>query len=74
MEASMAEVLIATSLADKIHEREIDNCAKAVLWCVRCSFDTFTCDFEDRGFREKILEGVVAPLRADYEHATGEKP
>lgn len=67
VEDSMTEVSIATRLADKIHEREMDNYAKAVLRCVRCNFDTFTCDFEDREFREKFFEGVVAPLRADYE-------
>ena len=70
MEDSMTEMSIATRLADSIHEREMDNYAKAVLRCVRCSFDTFSCDFQDRGFREKFFNGVVAPLRADYEYAT----
>jgi len=70
MEDSMTEVSIATRLADRIHEREMENYAKSVLRCVRCSFDTFSCDFEDRGFREKFFNGVVTPLRADYEYAT----
>jgi hypothetical protein len=71
MEDSMTEVSIAMRLAGKIHEREMDNYAKAVLRCVTCSFDTFTCDFGDRVFREKFFDGVVAPLRADYEYAAG---
>lgn len=70
----MTEVSIATRLADKIHEREMDNYAKAVLRCIRCSFDTFMCDFENRDFREKFFYGVVVPLRADFEYATGGKP
>lgn len=74
MEDSMTEVSIATRLADRIHEREMDNYAKSVLRCVRCSFDTFSCDFEDRGFREKFFNGVVTPLRADYEHVTVARP
>lgn len=74
MEDSMTELSIATRLADKIHEREMDNYARAVRRCVGCSFDTFTCDFEDPDFRENFFSAVVAPLRADYEYATGGKP
>jgi hypothetical protein len=70
MEDDMTEVSIATRLADRMHEREMENYAKAVLRCVRCSFDTFSCDFEDQGFREKFLNAVVTPLRADYEYVT----
>ena len=74
MEDSMTELSIATRLADRIHEREMENYAKSVLRCVRCSFDTFSCDFEDRVFREKFFKGVVTPLRADYEYATVTRP
>lgn len=70
MEDSMTEVSIATRLAD----REMDNYAKSVSRCIRCSFDTFSCNFEDRGFREKFLNGVVTPLRADYELVTVARP
>ncbi|KAI9690191.1 MAG: hypothetical protein M1822_009152 [Bathelium mastoideum] len=70
VEDSMTEVSIATRLADRIHEREMENYAKSVLRCVRCSFDTFSCDFKDQGFREKFFKGVVEPLRANYEYAT----
>jgi hypothetical protein len=71
---SMTEVSIAMRLADRIHEREMDNYAKAVLRCVRCNFDTFYCDFEDREFREKFHDGVLVPLRSDYEYAIGGRP
>lgn len=74
IEDSMTEVSIATRLADRIHKRESDNYARAVLRCVRCSFDAFSCDFEDRVFREKFFNGVVTPLRADYEYATTGRP
>ncbi|KAF2464631.1 uncharacterized protein BDR25DRAFT_307145 [Lindgomyces ingoldianus] len=69
----MTEVSIATRLADEINDLESENYAKAVLRCVRCNFDTFTYDFEDREFREKFYEGVVVPLQLDYEYATGRK-
>ncbi len=72
-EDSMTEVSIATRLADTIHEREMDNYAKAVLRCVRCSFDTFSCDFDDVDFRKNFYSGVVAPLQADYEYTTSKK-
>ncbi|KAL9101607.1 MAG: hypothetical protein Q9163_003146 [Psora crenata] len=74
MEDSMTEFSIATRLADRIHEREMENYAKSVLRCVRCSFDTHSCDFKDRGFREQFFNGVVIPLRADYEYATAARP
>jgi hypothetical protein len=73
IEDSMTEVSIATRLADKLHEREMGNYAKATLRCVRCSFDTLSCDFKNQEFREKFFNGVVVPLRADYEYATGGK-
>ncbi|KAF2118797.1 hypothetical protein BDV96DRAFT_568475 [Lophiotrema nucula] len=72
-EDSMTEVSIATRLADSINDVESENYAKAVLRCIRCSFDTFTFDFNDTEFREKFYEGVVVPLQLDYEYATGSK-
>jgi hypothetical protein len=74
LEDSMTEFSIATRLAYQIHEREMDNYAKSVLRCVTCNFDTYSCDFENRGFREKFFNGVVAPLRTDYEYATAGLP
>ena len=71
---SMTGVSIATRLADRIHEREMENYAKAVLRCIRCNFDTFSCDFKDRKFSVNFYNGVVAPLKADYEYATGGRP
>ena len=74
LEDSMTEVSIATRLADTIHEREMENYAKAVLRCVRCSFDTFSCDFDDADFRKNFYTSVVAPLQADYEYTTSKRP
>ncbi|ORY02185.1 hypothetical protein BCR34DRAFT_605665 [Clohesyomyces aquaticus] len=67
----MTEVSIATRLADDLNKFESENYAKAVLRCIRCSFDTFTYDFNDREFREKFYDGVIVPLQLDYEHVTG---
>ena len=58
---------------DRVHEVESENYAKAVLRCVRCSFDTFSFEFSDKEFRERFFEGVVLPLQADWEFATGGK-
>jgi hypothetical protein len=71
---SMTEFSIATRLADQIHKRESENYAKSVLRCVRCSFDTFSCGFDDLDFRENFFNGVVTALRADYEYATAGRP
>lgn len=70
MEDSMTDFSIATRLAHQIQEREMYNYANSVLRCIRFSFDTFSCDFQDRDLREKFFDGVVTPLRADYEYAT----
>ena len=51
--------------------RELPNYARAVARCVRCSFDTFRCDFGEKEFRERFYEGVVLPLREDWEYAVG---
>ena len=69
---SLTEFSIATRLADEIHMRELPNYARAVTRCVRCSFDTFRCDFGEREFRERFYEGVVLPLREDWEYAVGD--
>jgi hypothetical protein len=70
-EDSMTEFSIATRLADSIHNRELPNYAKAAVRCIRCTFDTFTYDFDDKDFRERFYEGVVMPLQEDYEYAMG---
>ena len=74
IEDSVTEVSIATRLANRIHEREMENYAKPVLRCVGCNFDTFPCDLNDRSFREKFFNSVVRPLRNDYEYATAKRP
>lgn len=67
----MTEFSIAMRLADEIHLRELPNYAKVAARCIRCNFDTFTCNFEDEEFRERFYEGVIVPLQEDYEYATG---
>lgn len=70
-EDSMTKVSVATRLAHQMNMRESENYARAVLRCVKCSFDTFAFDFDDSEFREKFYEGVVVPLQEDYEYVTG---
>jgi hypothetical protein len=65
------EPRIAHRLAERIESVEYENYAKAVVRCIRCSFDTFKLDFEDDDFREKFYEGVVVPLEKDWKYANG---
>ena len=66
----MTEYSTATRLAKEIHHRELPNYAKAVLRCVHCNFDTFSYDLSEQEFMARFYEGVVVPLREDWEYAT----
>ncbi|EXJ71185.1 uncharacterized protein A1O5_06179 [Cladophialophora psammophila CBS 110553] len=66
---SMTEYSTANRLAKEIHLRELPNYAKAVFRCVHCNFDSFSYDLSDQEFRERFYEGVVVPLREDWEYA-----
>lgn len=65
----MTDYSIASRLATDIHTRELPNYAKAASRCVHCSFDTASYSLTQRAFREQFYEGVVVPLKDDWEYA-----
>ena len=62
------EYSIATRLAKNIHLRELPNYAKAVSRCVQFNFDTNVYDLTEEDFKERFYEGVVVPLKEDWEY------
>jgi hypothetical protein len=70
-ETSFTEFAIASRLIDDIRGRELPNYADAVARCIRCNFDTSSYSFDVDEFRECFYQGVILPLRRDYEYATG---
>lgn len=65
----VTELSIATRLAKDIHLRELPNYAKAASRCVNTNFDSNTYDLTEGDFRERFYEGVIVPLREDWEYA-----
>ena len=49
------------------HRRESPNYAKAVSRCVNCNFDTVSYDLTEGDMRERFYEGVIVPLKEDWE-------
>lgn len=60
---------IATRLAKNIHLRELPNYAKAASRCVHFNFDTNVYDLTEEDFKEQFYEGLVVPLKEDWEYA-----
>lgn len=63
------EYSIATRLASDIHLRELPNYAKVVSRCVHFNFETNVYDLTEEDFKERFYEGVVVPLKEDWEYA-----
>lgn len=64
----MTEYSIATRLAQEIHRRELPNYAKAASRCVHLNFDTNVYDLTEEQFKDRFYEGVVVPLKEDWEY------
>jgi hypothetical protein len=65
------DYLIADRLVEGIHKRELPNFANAAQRCVHCNFESSVYSLHDEGFRERFYQGVIAPLKKDYEYSTG---
>ena len=63
------EYSIVTRLAKDIHLRELPNYAKAASRCVHFNFDINVYDLTEEDFKERFYEGVVVPLKEDWEYA-----
>jgi hypothetical protein len=66
----LTESSIAYRMVEKVHQRELPNFANAARRCVHCNFDAAVYSLKDDEFRERFYQGVVVPLRQDYEYAT----
>jgi hypothetical protein len=64
------DYLIADRLVDDVHKRELPNFASAAQRCVHCNFESSVYSLHDDGFRERFYQGVIAPLKKDYDYAT----
>lgn len=62
------EYFIATQLARDIHLRELSNYVKAASRCVQFNFDINVYDLTKKAFKERFYEGVVVPLKEDWEY------
>jgi hypothetical protein len=60
------DYLIADRLAEGL--QELPNYADATRRCVHCNFEASVFSLDDDDFRERFYQGVVVPLRKDYEY------
>lgn len=68
------EMLVAARLVKDIRNRELDNYAWATARCVECDMGyPFDYSLDDDGFRAKFLEGVIGPLKDDYDEIFSNK-
>lgn len=73
-ETLTTEASIAYRLVNIINTRELQNYAKATARCVRCTFDPFSCSLDNDDFRKSFIEGVIVPLRKDYDYVMSPGP
>ncbi|KAJ8113436.1 hypothetical protein OPT61_g4439 [Boeremia exigua] len=62
------DYLVAERLAGGMHTRELPNYATATQRCVYCNFEASVFSLDDSDFRERFYQGVVVPLRKDYDY------
>ncbi|PVI03052.1 hypothetical protein DM02DRAFT_521675, partial [Periconia macrospinosa] len=67
MEDSTTEMSIAMRLLNEMSEFVSENYLRVVRRCVHCTFGMSFCDFEYPEFRKKFFEGVVVPLKEEYD-------
>jgi len=65
---NFTDFLIAQRLANGLRTRELPNYATAVQRCVLCNFETSVFSLDDDDFRERFYQGVLVPLKKDYEY------
>ncbi|KAH6878005.1 hypothetical protein BKA58DRAFT_465733 [Alternaria rosae] len=65
---TFTEYLIAVRLAEGLRTRELTNYADATQRCIHCNFEASVFSLDDDDFRERFYQGVIMPLRKDYEY------
>lgn len=65
---AFTDYLIADRLAEGLRTRELPNYADATQRCIHCNFEASVFSLDDDDFRERFYQGVIVPLRKDYEY------
>jgi len=65
---AFTDYLIAIRLAEGLRTRELPNYADATQRCIHCNFEASVFSLDDDDFRERFYQGVIVPLRKDYEY------
>jgi hypothetical protein len=65
---AFTDYLIADRLAEGLRTRELPNYADATQRCIHCNFEASAYSLDDDDFRERFYQGVIVPLRKDYEY------
>lgn len=63
---AFTDYLIADRLAKGL--QELPNYADATRRCIHCNFEASVFSLDDDDFRERFYQGVIVPLRKDYEY------
>jgi hypothetical protein len=65
---AFTDYLVADRLAEGLRTRELPNYADATQRCIHCNFEASVFSLDDDDFRERFYQGVIVPLRKDYEY------
>ncbi|CAN9167645.1 unnamed protein product [Alternaria alternata] len=65
---AFTDYLIADRLAEGLRTRELPNYADATQRCIHCNFEASVYSLHNDDFRERFYQGVIVPLRKDYEY------
>jgi len=65
---AFTDYLVAERLAKGLRTRELTNYADATQRCIHCNFEASVSSLDDDDFRERFYQGVIVPLRKDYEY------
>ncbi|KAI4713190.1 hypothetical protein J4E89_002169 [Alternaria sp. Ai002NY15] len=65
---AVTDYLVAERLAKGLRARELSNYADATQRCIHCNFEASVFSLDNDDFRERFYQGVIVPLRKDYEY------
>jgi hypothetical protein len=65
---AFTDYLIADRLIEGLRMRELENYADATQRCIHCNFEASVFSLDNDDFRERFYQGVIVPLRKDYEY------
>jgi hypothetical protein len=65
---AFTDYLIAERLVEGLRTRELPSYANATQRCIHCNFEASVFSLDDDDFRERFYQGVLVPLRKDYDY------